>query len=271
MRSLFGRRFYSSLEIGKGFDRRIFLVDKEKNKLSYWNDVPLRPENSELNIVNAVIEIPRYTLAKLELVKDEPLHPIANDVRFNRYDNTKKEFRHWYQFAFFNYGFIPQTWESTLVANKEIENLLGDDDSMDVIEISDTTFPPGSVIPVRIFGIFALIDQGELDWKVIGLNKHEADLHKIFTMKDLEERYPQRLQAIKKWFKYFKMFEGKPENRIFYDEKKLELDRTWEVKNESFNFWKELKEIKRSDKNTEHEKKLVEIAHRYHMIEKLQE
>lgn len=90
-------------------------------------------------------------------------------------------------------------------------------------------------------------------------------------MRDLEERYPQRLQAIKKWFKYFKMFEGKPANRIFYDERTLDLDRTLEVINESFGFWKELKEIKRSDKNTEHERRLLEIAHRYHMIAKLQE
>jgi len=35
------------------------------------------------------------------------------------------------------------------------------------------------VIPVRIFGIFALIDQGELDWKVVGLNKEEADREKV--------------------------------------------------------------------------------------------
>jgi len=128
MRSFFGKRFYSTLEIGKGFERRIFLVDKNLKKLSFWNDVPLRPDASDLNIVNAVIEIPRYTLAKLELVKNEPNHPIANDIRINRYNNTKQEFRYWYQFAFFNYGFIPQTWESTLTTNKEIENLLGDDD-----------------------------------------------------------------------------------------------------------------------------------------------
>ena len=84
-------------------------------------------------------------------------------------------------------------------------------------------------------------------------------------MKDLEERYPERLKAIKKWFKYFKMFEGKPANRIFYDEKTLEIDRALEVINESFGYWKELKEIKLHDKNTEYEKKLFEIAHHYHI------
>lgn len=85
-------------------------------------------------------------------------------------------------------------------------------------------------------------------------------------MKDLEERFPQRIQAIKKWFKYFKMFEGKPANRIFYDEKTLEIDRTLEVITESFGYWKELKEIKQSINNTEYEKKLLDICNLYHMV-----
>lgn len=85
-------------------------------------------------------------------------------------------------------------------------------------------------------------------------------------MKDLEERYPQRIRAIKKWFKYFKMFEGKPANRIFFDEKTLEIDRTLEVITESFGYWKELKEIKQKESLTEYEKKLLEISTRYHML-----
>ena len=62
------------------------------------------------------------------------------------------------------------------------------------------------------------------------------------------------------------MFEGKPANRIFYNEKTLEIDRTLEVITESFGYWKELKEIKQRANNTEYEKKLLDICNRYHMV-----
>jgi len=62
------------------------------------------------------------------------------------------------------------------------------------------------------------------------------------------------------------MFEGKPANRIFFDEKTLEIDRTLEVITESFGYWKELKEIKQKESLTEYEKKLLEISTRYHML-----
>ena len=61
------------------------------------------------------------------------------------------------------------------------------------------------------------------------------------------------------------MFEGKPANRIFYDEKTLEIDRTLEVITESFGYWKELKEIKQNANLTEYERKLLEISHRYYL------
>jgi Inorganic pyrophosphatase len=33
----------------------------------------------------------------------------------------------------------------------------------------------GSIVPVRVLGVFALVDEGELDWKVVALNKEEAE------------------------------------------------------------------------------------------------
>ena len=118
------RKIFKTLDIGKGFERRIFLVDKVQKKLSYWNDIPIHYEDSKSNIINSVIEIPRYTLAKLEMIKDEPNHPIRYEIRQNRYDKEKTESHYWYQFGFFNYAFVPQTWESPLTPNKEIENRL---------------------------------------------------------------------------------------------------------------------------------------------------
>ena len=56
---------------------------------------------------------------------------------------------------------------------------------MDLVELSDTSFCKelssflilgvGSVVPVKIFGVLALIDQGEIDWKIVTLNTKEAE------------------------------------------------------------------------------------------------
>ena len=39
------------------------------------------------------------------------------------------------------------------------KDLKGDGDPLDAVELSETAFPTGTVIPVRILGAFALIDE----------------------------------------------------------------------------------------------------------------
>jgi inorganic pyrophosphatase len=63
------------------------------------------------------------------------------------------------------------------------------------------------------------------------------------TLKDLENHYPCRLHAIKKWFKYFKIPQGMKANTIHFDEKILGPEKAFEVINESYLSWKELKEV----------------------------
>ena len=46
------------------------------------------------NAYNAVIEIPKNTLAKMELSKQEKFHPIKQDTRINKYYN-KEELRNY--------------------------------------------------------------------------------------------------------------------------------------------------------------------------------
>jgi inorganic pyrophosphatase len=124
MKPLIKRSLYSILDKGKGFDRRIFLLDDKQNKISLWNDIPIKFEGYESDTINTIIEIPRYTLGKLELRKDEPYHPIAHETRTNRYVKDKIELMYWTQFPLFNYGYVPQTWENSLLPNKEVLNIL---------------------------------------------------------------------------------------------------------------------------------------------------
>lgn len=44
---------------------------------------------------------------------------------------------------------------------KKIERNVGDNDPLDVVEISDSPKASGSVIQVKVLGAYALIDEGE--------------------------------------------------------------------------------------------------------------
>ena len=41
---------------------------------------------------------------------------------------------------------------------------------MDVCEIGTVLHATGSIIPVKIVGVLGLIDEGETDWKLIGID-----------------------------------------------------------------------------------------------------
>lgn len=43
----------------------------------------------------------------------------------------------------------------------------GDNDPIDVVEIGSRAHATGDVIRVKILGAFAMIDEGETDWKIV--------------------------------------------------------------------------------------------------------
>ena len=89
---------------------RVYLKDSETNEfVSPFHDIPLKSGPAESGIFNAVIEIPRWTNAKMEISKKEKLNPIIQDVKNGklRFVNNIFPF-HGY---IWNYGALPQTWE----------------------------------------------------------------------------------------------------------------------------------------------------------------
>ena len=47
---------------------------------------------------------------------------------------------------------------------------------MDVVEIGSRTLEQGGVYPVKPLGVFAMIDDGELDWKVLPAAAADGEL-----------------------------------------------------------------------------------------------
>ena len=72
--------------------------------VSVWHDVPLQPVGVS-DLYNFVVEIPMYSTAKMEMMKDVPGNPIMQDTK-----NDRPRY-YTYGVPFFNYGLLPQTWE----------------------------------------------------------------------------------------------------------------------------------------------------------------
>lgn len=112
---------------------------------------------------NVVVEILKNTKSKFEVSTKEANNPIAQDLKKPSGQPTLRDYAmpiHW------NYGMFPQTWEDPAHERPEIKGAGGDNDPLDVVEIGNATVPTGSVVAVKPLGILAMVDQGELDWKV---------------------------------------------------------------------------------------------------------
>lgn len=98
-------------------------------------------------------------------------------------------------------------------------NSCGDNDPLDVVEVGDTPLTLGQVIPVRVLGSLALVDQGEVDWKILAIRaddpRSEMDVRDV---RDVEELFPKVMVGIREWFRWYKLPEGKPLNAFGYDE-----------------------------------------------------
>ncbi len=125
--------------------------------ISPWHDIPLKSSTTE-GAYNAVIEIPKMTKAKMEVATKEPNNPIAQDIK-------KGKLRDYHGPIFWNYGCLPQTWEDPNEEHPELK-CFGDNDPIDVVEIGSRALAMGTVVEVKPLGVIAMIDDGELDWKV---------------------------------------------------------------------------------------------------------
>jgi len=212
-----------------GVDQRYYLTLGLK-KISYWQDVNIFDTiDNKKELFNMVVEIPETKKLKLELSKDEEYNPIKPDTKKDKNNNIIC--REYGIEPIFNYGFFPQTYESK--QNKYRNLYYGDDDPLDVVEIGgNQNLNPGDIIKVRMIGCFCLIDQGEVDWKVIVVNdKLYNKVNKI--------NYFDNIKKIQEWFRTYKVYEGKKENMLLDNNKIFTVEETIDVIEECRKEYKE--------------------------------
>ena len=198
----------------------IYLVDSDKKiTKSFWRDLPLTENN--FKTVNALFEIPRNTISKIQIFNEELNHPLKQDTRKMR--NTLMP-RYFQMPVLFNYGALPRTWEGDIINKPINRGFKADDDPIDVIEFSKTKFQDHLPVECVVIGALGLIDQGEMDWKILVLNLEEANKTNTFTLAAALKNYNSVLEYIRTFFRVYKLHEKKGMNEYidngrFHDEK----------------------------------------------------
>ena len=176
---------------------------------SPWHDIPLKASGSGL--YNVVIEIPMYSTAKMEMMKNVKGNPIMQDIK----DGAPRYYS--YGVPFFNYGYLPQTWEDKDHKDKD-SGAKGDGDPIDVIELGSAgPLAMGSVVQAKVLGSLELIDEGETDHKLIMLRSTDPHFSQVNTIEDLDQFHPGVLGKLLDWLKNYKTSDGKPVNRMASD------------------------------------------------------
>lgn len=192
-------------------EHRVF-IERDGKPVSPFHDIPLYA-NPEKTILNMVVEVPRWTNAKMEISKEEKLNPILQDTKKGKLRFVRNCFPH--HGYIHNYGALPQTWEDPNVTHPETK-AHGDNDPLDVCEIGEAVAYTGQVKQVKVLGVMALLDEGETDWKIIAIDVKDPHASKVNDIEDVERNFPGLLRATNEWFRIYKIPDGKPENQFAF-------------------------------------------------------
>ncbi|XP_022919703.1 inorganic pyrophosphatase isoform X2 [Onthophagus taurus] len=214
-------------------DYRVYIKD-QNGPISPLHDIPLVADAVK-KTYNMVVEVPRWTNAKMEITMKETLNPIKQDVKKGKVRFVANCFPH--HGYIWNYGALPQTWENPEHLD-DGTGCKGDNDPIDVIEIGYRVAKRGEILQVKVLGTIALIDEGETDWKVLAIDVNDPIADQVNDIPDVEKHFPGLLKASVEWFKIYKIPDGKPENQFAFNGEAKPAAFAQNVVEEVHGFWK---------------------------------
>jgi len=228
---------YEVVERGSLFslDYRLYFKGPD-GFVSPWHDIPLFA-NESAKVYNMIVEIPRWSNAKMEMATKEPLTPIRQDEKNGKPRFVHNVFPH--HGYIWNYGALPQTWEDPGHIVEETD-AKGDNDPIDVVEIGSKIQGRGAVVQVKILGTLALIDEGETDWKLVAIDINDPLADKLNAIGDVEQYFPGLLKATHEWFRTYKIPAGKPANKFGFNGQYKDRDYAQKIIAETHDHWKQL-------------------------------
>ena len=218
-------------------DYRVYLESKSTGQpLSPFHDVPLYADEAN-GILNFIVEIPRWTNAKVEISKEDSFNPFKQDTKKGKLRYVRNSFPH--KGYIWNYGAFPQTWEDPSFSHPDTK-ANGDNDPLDVVEIGEQVGYTGQIKQVKILGVMALLDEGETDWKVIVIDVNDPIASKLNDIEDVEKHLPGLIRATNEWFRIYKIPDGKPENQFAFSGEAKNRSYATEVVHECHEAWRRL-------------------------------
>ncbi|CAO3643490.1 unnamed protein product [Cunninghamella echinulata] len=184
-----------------------------------------------------IVEVPRWTNAKVEIATNEKYNPIKQDIKKGKLRFVRNCFP--YKGYIWNYGALPQTWEDPTLMNHDTK-AKGDNDPIDVCEIGQSIGKPGEIKKVKVLGVMALLDEGETDWKVLAIDINDPLAKQINDVNDIDQHFPGLIDATRRWFKIYKIPDGKPENQFAFNGECKNKDYALSVVQETHESWKRL-------------------------------
>jgi inorganic pyrophosphatase len=223
---------YSIREAGKPdtLEYKVYIYNNGK-AISPFHDIPLWADKSKA-IANMVVEIPKGTQPKLEISKDQYLNPIKQDVKNGKLRIVAYKYP-------FNYGAFPQTWENPSFVHPDTK-AKGDNDPVDVVELSNSVGKTGELRQVKILGTYAMIDEGETDWKVVAIDVKDPLADKLNDASDIEKHMPGKLKEVFEFLRDYKIPDGKPANQFAFNGELKNKKFAIEVVEETYKEWNTL-------------------------------
>jgi len=212
---------------------KVFVKDGQ-GPVSPFHDIPLASGD---NTFHMVVEVPRWTNAKMEIDTKAPLNPIVQDQKKGKLRFVANCFPH--HGYIWNYGAFPQTWENPNHKDESTQ-CLGDNDPLDCCEIGHRVARRGDVLSVKVLGTLAMIDDGEADWKMIVIDTEDPLAAELNNLEDVERVMPGFLAATREWFRIYKIPDGKPENKFAFDGEFQSAEFANKIISETHEYWKQL-------------------------------
>ncbi|XP_032042083.1 inorganic pyrophosphatase 2, mitochondrial [Aythya fuligula] len=232
-------------------DYRLYFKNGDGKYISPFHDIPLfagAKEDKEIPakrskttasevLFNMVVEVPRWTNAKMEIATEEPLNPIKQDTKKDKLRYVANIFPH--KGYIWNYGALPQTWEDPNHKD-DITGCCGDNDPIDVCEIGSKVRSSGEIVKVKVLGVLGMVDEGETDWKIIAIGVDDPEAQNIHNIDDVRKHKPGYLEATIEWFRLYKVPDGKPENGFAFNGEFKGKDFAVEIIKSTHEYWKAL-------------------------------
>lgn len=173
--------------------------------MNLWHDVDPGTED----MMNVIIEIPKGSKNKYEIDKKTGL------IALDRVMHTAQDYP-------FDYGFIPKTyWD--------------DGDALDVVVLTTYPLTTGILVRVRPVAIMEMIDDGDLDNKIIAVPVEDP---RCTLVEDLKDINPHTLKEIEHFFSTYKKIQTKEVDVKGFKgatEAKQAFKRSIELYNKEFN------------------------------------